>query len=77
MYNHTGGIDGFVSHLAYYPNEELLIVVLSNRAREDAKATACDLAALVFDVDPGPTGDAGWLDRPRGERCREAAVRTN
>ena len=73
MYNHTGGIDGFVSHLAYYPSEELLIIVLNNRAREDAKATACDLAALAFEAEPAPTGDADWLDRLRSERCREAA----
>jgi len=71
MYNHTGGIDGFASHLAYYPGEELLVIVLSNSDHEDTKATACDIAALILDSEPLPTGDAGWLETPRRERCRE------
>lgn len=70
MYNHSGGIDGFTSHLAYYPEDELLIVVLSNLDREDAKSTACDLAALYFSTEPAPSGDREWLSAPRNERCR-------
>lgn len=69
MYNHSGGIDGFASHLAYYPEEELLIVVLSNSDREDAKATACDVAALYFKAQPAPTGSRSWLNTSRSQRC--------
>lgn len=70
MYNHTGGIDGFSSHLAYYPDEDLLIIVLSNFEKEDSKATACDLAAIVLNSQPLPSGDAQWLKLPREERCK-------
>ena len=46
--DHSGGIDGFASHLAFYPDEDLVIVVLSNVESEPAKTTACDLARIVF-----------------------------
>lgn len=72
MYNHSGGIDGFSSHLAYYPEERVLIIVLSNNDREDAKATACDLASLTFNYDPSPTGTLRWFEQPRQDRCRQA-----
>ena len=73
MYNHTGGIEGFSAHVAVYPDEALRLVVLSNRADEDTKATACDLAAILFADQPLPKGDAAWLGTPRAERCRETA----
>jgi len=72
MYNHTGGIDGFMSHLAFYPEYELLLIVLSNSDHEDAKATACDIASLVLGAGLQPTGDAEWLETPRTKRCRES-----
>ncbi|MEX2179055.1 MAG: serine hydrolase domain-containing protein [Gemmatimonadaceae bacterium] len=43
--NHTGGTNGFASHLATY-DDGLTIIVLSNVESEAAKATACDIAAL-------------------------------
>jgi CubicO group peptidase (beta-lactamase class C family) len=49
IYNHTGGIDGFSSHLAHYPDEGLTIVVLSNVESESAILRACDVAARLFD----------------------------
>lgn len=49
IYNHTGGIDGFSSHLAYYPDEQLTIVVLSNIENDSAILRACDVAARLFD----------------------------
>lgn len=49
--NHTGGIDGFSSHMVVYPDDQLAIVVLSNVESEAAKATACDLASIMFGVD--------------------------
>ncbi len=48
IYNHTGGIDGFASHLAYYPDDELTIVVLANVENDAAILFACDAAARLF-----------------------------
>jgi CubicO group peptidase (beta-lactamase class C family) len=51
MFNHTGGIDGFASHLAVYPHKHLTIVVLSNVESEPAKLTACNIAAIFLTRD--------------------------
>lgn len=48
VYNHTGGIDGFSSHLAHYPEDGLTIVVLSNVESDAAILRACDIAARAF-----------------------------
>lgn len=48
IYNHTGGIDGFSSHIAHYPDEQITIVVLHNVEDDAAILTACDLAGLLF-----------------------------
>jgi CubicO group peptidase (beta-lactamase class C family) len=48
MFNHSGGIDGFASHLAVYPDRHLIIVVLSNIESEPAKLTACTIASLLL-----------------------------
>lgn len=69
MHNHTGGLRGFASHLAFYPDADLLIVILSNIENENAKGTACDLAALAFQRTPVPTGTAEWIQRSNDERC--------
>jgi CubicO group peptidase (beta-lactamase class C family) len=53
MFNHTGGIDGFASHLAVYPNRHLTIIVLSNVENEPAKLTACNIAAIFLTRDHG------------------------
>ena len=45
--NHTGGTNGFASHIAYW-DDGTSIIVLSNLERESAKATACDIAAVLF-----------------------------
>ena len=58
-YNHTGGIDGFATHLAYYPADDLTVIVLSNIESEPAVLRACDLAAAYF----GALGEASPLDR--------------
>ena len=60
--NHTGEIDGFASHLAFYPDDRLVVIVLSNVESEPAKATACDLARIVFGA------GATVLDRPENDR---------
>lgn len=49
IYNHTGGIDGFSSHLAHYPDDGLTILVLTNVENDPAILRACDLAARLFD----------------------------
>jgi CubicO group peptidase (beta-lactamase class C family) len=48
VHTHTGGIDGFSSAFAFYPDEGLSVVVLSNLQEENAAGTACDLAALAL-----------------------------
>ena len=47
-YNHTGGTNGFASHLQYYPREQLTVVVLSNTEDEPVKKIATDLASLAL-----------------------------
>jgi len=67
VYNHTGGIDGFSSHLAFYPDDGLTIIVLANVENDSAVLRACDLANLIFgwnpEVDPAGSG------RTPGQRC--------
>ncbi len=48
MFNHSGGIDGFSSHLAHYQDEGLTIVVLTNVESDSAILNACDVAASWF-----------------------------
>ena len=54
MINHSGGIDGFASHLAFYPRQHLSIIVLSNIESEPAKLTACNIAAILLLPDHQP-----------------------
>jgi CubicO group peptidase (beta-lactamase class C family) len=67
IYNHTGGIDGFSSHLAHYPDDELTIIVLSNVENDAAILRACDVAARVF-AWPVVTASDGPDLTPR-QRC--------
>ena len=46
--HHSGGISGFASTLAYYPDEALTIVVLSNFETALPSRIAEDLAAIAF-----------------------------
>ncbi len=48
VYNHRGGTNGFASFLVHYPDSDLTIIVLSNVESEPVRATACDLASLLF-----------------------------
>ncbi|HEX2827573.1 MAG TPA: serine hydrolase [Burkholderiales bacterium] len=45
---HNGGIGGFSSHLAYFPAEQVTVVVLSNHATGDADAVARGLASITL-----------------------------
>ena len=54
---HGGGINGFSTFVVRYPAEELYVLVLSNVETEQAKATACDLAALYYGLPLSDRGD--------------------
>ncbi len=49
-YNHTGGIDGFSSHLQYYPQNRLTVVVLANTENDPVKKIATEIAALALNA---------------------------
>jgi CubicO group peptidase (beta-lactamase class C family) len=53
---HGGGINGFRSQLAYYPAEELIVVVLANTGTARVDALERTLARLVLGI-PEPEGD--------------------
>lgn len=67
IYNHTGGIDGFSSHLAHYPEQELTIIVLSNIENDSAILRACDAAARIFDWPS--VGGPGTPELTPRQRC--------
>ncbi|MDP7019529.1 MAG: serine hydrolase, partial [Pirellulaceae bacterium] len=46
--SHSGGINGFVSHILRYPEEKLCVVVLSNSLPASPARVARDLAAIVL-----------------------------
>ncbi|MEM7062620.1 MAG: serine hydrolase [Cyanobacteria bacterium P01_B01_bin.77] len=46
--HHNGGISGFASSLAHYPEDSLTIAVLSNLETADPSRIAADLAAIAF-----------------------------
>jgi len=48
MQHHNGGIDGFVSSFARFPDDKVLIVVLSNRDGVPIDNISRDLAAILF-----------------------------
>jgi CubicO group peptidase (beta-lactamase class C family) len=49
MISHNGGIDGFVSNIARYPDDKVTIIVLSNLETTPIGTMAKDLAAIVFE----------------------------
>jgi len=48
LIDHNGGIQGFNTHLSYYPNEKLMIAVLSNLNGNAPDQLAPQLARLAF-----------------------------
>lgn len=44
---HNGGIDGFSSQLAYYPDSKLTVIVLPNVRARSVAAIAAELAVLA------------------------------
>ncbi len=64
---HGGGINGFVSQLAYYPDEDVTVVVLQNSAAPPgAGALATRLAEIVLGPEPAPAG-GGDGGRPEAD----------
>jgi D-alanyl-D-alanine carboxypeptidase len=60
---HGGGINGFISSLAHYPNDSLTIVVLANTAPAPSDQLADDIARVVFGM-PARTAPARPADLP-------------
>lgn len=48
LISHIGDINGFKAHIARYPDEKVLIVILCNFELTDVKRIAYDLASFVF-----------------------------
>ena len=46
--HHGGGINGFISELAYYPNDSLTVVVLANTSPAPSDQIANNIARFVF-----------------------------
>jgi len=47
--SHNGGIPGFVTHLAYYPADDICVVVISNNG-SNADKLGASLASILFDL---------------------------
>lgn len=71
MRNHTGGVSGFSSHLTWYPEEELLIILLWNLEDQPLKALACDIARMALGTAVQPAADPDWLSKTTDERCAQ------
>ena len=50
--HHGGGINGFISELAYYPNDSLTVVVLANTSPAPSEQVADDIARVAFGMPP-------------------------
>jgi len=69
MYNHTGEIDGFSTHIAHYPEEDLTIIVFSNIAADSAMLRACETAYILFDWADLPETPEGWAAMEPRQTC--------
>lgn len=47
-YSHFGDVNGFVNHLVVYPNEDLVVIVLSNLNITPVTQISSDLAKIIF-----------------------------
>ena len=47
-YNHTGATNGFSSHMVAYPNDDVIIIVLSNVENETIRGIAEEIAGIGF-----------------------------
>jgi D-alanyl-D-alanine carboxypeptidase len=55
---HGGGINGFLTHAAYYPDDSLVIVVLANTSPAPVDLMARNVARIVFGLSPEPAPPA-------------------
>ena len=62
--HHGGGINGFISELAYYPDDSLTVVVLSNTAPAPSDEVAENLARVAFGLPLLPDKPAPPADLP-------------
>ncbi len=62
--HHGGGINGFISELAYYPDDSLTVVVLSNTAPAPSDEVAENLARVAFGMPLLPDRPAPSADLP-------------
>ena len=46
--NHTGGIDGFSSYIARYPNEKVTVIVLLNTGGANIGPIGNDISSIIF-----------------------------
>ena len=54
---HSGGIDGFVTFIARYPDVKAVVIVLCNNMRANPQAVANDLAKLALSDKMTPAAD--------------------
>jgi CubicO group peptidase (beta-lactamase class C family) len=47
---HNGGINGFSSHLAYFPDEDITVVVLCNNDADNADRVANSVSKIMYNV---------------------------
>lgn len=69
VYNHTGEIDGFSSHIAYYPADDLTIIVFSNIVADAAILRACEVAYVLFEWAELPETQAAWAVMAPQQTC--------
>jgi len=62
--HHGGGINGFISELAYYPDDSLTVVVLSNTAPAPSDEVADNLARVAFGMPLLPDEPVAPADLP-------------
>lgn len=69
VYNHTGEIDGFSTHIAYYPGEDLTVIVFSNVIADPAILRACGTAYILFDWAEPPDTLEEWAALTPRQTC--------
>lgn len=65
LWNHGGGINGFATMLAFYPDDGVTVVVLGNFDDAPSGRIATRLADLYFNPETGPSGPPGRAELDR------------
>jgi CubicO group peptidase (beta-lactamase class C family)/ketosteroid isomerase-like protein len=82
LISHTGGIQGFVGDLRYYPDDRLTVIVLGNSESKQALEIAQDLSRLALEntqthsaQDAAGTWSGSFIiTMPNGQVVRDTAV---